>query len=202
MLCHHCGWAEHGTTCSPTQNSSFACTAPESGKNRTKAGSYCCGKSLAEHVLGKLHPLQTNQAEWQIFSLSRGKQPASLLSSLSVFSLGENKLYSRLFFRLSPQSEWPRDLSLNSSLHWGSRWVPVFPVGNKLLCPHWYLRFLPKQWRAKTTCNLANAFPLPWPGTGDREAGKVMLPPDPKSQCMLPPTHTHFPENFLIQGAF
>ena len=183
------------------QDSSSACAAPVSGRNGLKARACPCGKSLAEHVK-KLHSLQPNQAKWQIFSLSRGKQPASLLSSLSFFSLGETKLYSRLFFSLSPLSECPWATSPSSPLHWGSQWVPALPVGNKLLCPHWYLGFLPNQWRAKTTCNLANIVPLPWPVTEDREAGRAVPPPAPKGQFMLLSTHTDFPENFLIQGGF
>lgn len=193
--------SRHGKTCSPTQDSSSSRAAPVSGRNGLKAGACPCGKSLAEHV-SKLHPLQPNQAKQQIFSFSRGKQPASLLSSLSFFSLGVNKLYSRLSFSLSTSSECPRATSHSSPLHWGSQWVPALPVGNKLLCPHWYLGFLPNQWRDKTTCNLANIVSLPWPATEDRETGRAVPPPAPKGHFMLLPIHTDFLENFLIQGGF
>ena len=101
-LSRHCKAAEHSTSCSPMQDSS---PAPASGQNGLKAGACPRGKSLAEHVR-KLHPLQQNHAKWQVFCLSRVKRPASLLSSPSFFSLGENKLNSRLFFSLSPPTSY------------------------------------------------------------------------------------------------
>lgn len=107
--------AERSKTCSPRRDSSSACAAPVSGGNGLKAGACPHGKSLAEHV-SKLHPLQPNQAKWEIFSPSGGKQTASLLSSLSFFSLGESKHYSGLFFSLGLPQECRRATSPQWSL--------------------------------------------------------------------------------------
>lgn len=85
-----------------------------SSKNRLKAGECPCRKSLAEYV-SKLHPLQPNQAKWQMFSLSKGKQPASLFSSVFLFSRRKQVLQQAF---LHPKS---------------TKWVPKKPISQQFL---------------------------------------------------------------------
>lgn len=121
---------------------------------------------------------------------------------LSFFSLGENKLYRRLFFIISPPSECQRNLFSSSSLHWGSQWVPAPPDRNKLLCLQWYLGFFPNQWRAKSICNFANTVHLPQQVTEDGRQGGLCQH-QLQRWTAHPSTYPHrFSESLLIQGGW
>lgn len=125
--------------CRVAEYSSCAHAVPVSSRNRLKAGESPCRKPSAEHF-SKLHPHQPNQAKWQMFPLSKGKQLASLVSSLFLF------LRRTQTFLYCKFTTWVLKKHISQQFH--ELRLPVsssYPDRNKLLRPQWYLGFLYKQ---------------------------------------------------------
>lgn len=182
--------------CRVAEYSSCAHAVPVSSRNRLKAGESPCRKPSAEHF-SKLHPHQPNQAKWQMFPLSKGKQLASLVSSLFLF------LRRTQTFLYCKFTTWVLKKHISQQFH--ELRLPVsssYPDRNKLLRPQWYLGFLYKQWRAKSICNLADTGNLPWPVTEDRRQGGLRHH-QLQRWAAHPSTYPHrFPGSLLMQEGF